>query len=191
MKPLFCLIGKSASGKTTIANILEEKKYGYRQVLSYTTRPPRYDGEIGHIFVSEEDFDNLGEFAGYTEYNGYRYGTTFDQLKESNIYVIDVPGIETLLRQHKKLNRAIRIIYFSSTVYTRINRMINRGSSDTEIVSRLLQDEEYDWYKKLDSLTWHYDNNEHADVDLYKIDANMPLSEVVSHVMYYINKYEE
>ena len=58
MKPLFLFVGKSASGKTTIVNLLE-KTYGYKAVESYTTRKPRYDGERGHIFISEGDFDNL------------------------------------------------------------------------------------------------------------------------------------
>ena len=54
-KPLFLFVGRSSSGKTTIANILEER-YGYKQVQSYTTRPPRYEGEVGHIFVNENEF---------------------------------------------------------------------------------------------------------------------------------------
>ena len=43
--PLFLFVGRSASGKTTIANILEEK-YGHKQVQSYCTRPPRYEGGV-------------------------------------------------------------------------------------------------------------------------------------------------
>ena len=69
--PLFLFCGRSASGKTTVADKLS-CQYGYRQIESYTTRPPRIPGEIGHIFISNEEFDNLGELAAYTEYNGYR-----------------------------------------------------------------------------------------------------------------------
>ena len=109
-KPLYLFVGRSASGKTTIANILEEK-HGYKQVQSYTTRPPRYNGEVGHVFISENEFDNLGELAAYTEYNGYRYCTTVEQLQECDVYVIDVLGVETLLK--KNINRPIVIIYFN------------------------------------------------------------------------------
>ena len=52
-EPLFLFVGKSASGKTTVANMLEEK-HGHVQVQSYTTRPPRYEGEVGHIFVNDK-----------------------------------------------------------------------------------------------------------------------------------------
>ena len=75
-KPLFLFVGRSASGKTTIADMLA-KEHGYKQVESYTTRKPRFDGERGHIFVSEEEFKNLGELAAYTYYNDNHYGTTF------------------------------------------------------------------------------------------------------------------
>jgi guanylate kinase len=61
-KPLFLLVGRSASGKSTVANMLEEQ-HGYKQVSSYTTRPPRYEGEVGHIFVNENEFKNLSELT--------------------------------------------------------------------------------------------------------------------------------
>lgn len=188
-KPLFLFVGKSASGKSTIANLLEQK-YGYKQVQSYTTRPPRYDGEPGHIFVTKEEFDNLGELAAYTLYNGNEYGTTFKQLEECDIYVIDVPGVETLL-QKNKIKRPICIIYFDTTVRTRINRMVERGASDMEIVSRLYHDEEYDWEKKLDSLIWHYTKIDNRDVELNLINANDNKEAVLELVLYYMRRYVE
>ena len=188
-KPLFLFVGKSASGKTTIADILEQK-HGYKQVYSYTTRPPRYEGEIGHTFVSNDEFNNLGDLAAYTEYNGHRYGTTFDQLKECDIYVVDVPGIETLLKKDKS-NRPIVILYFDTTVYTRINRMLDRYDSDMQIISRLLQDEQCDWYRKLDALVWHYDRIQGKNVQLYSVNANGEQSNVLELVLYYIKRHME
>lgn len=188
-KSLFLFVGKSASGKSTIANLLEQK-YGYKQVQSYTTRPPRYDGEPGHIFVTKEEFSNLGELAAYTLYNGNEYGTTFKQLEECDIYVIDVPGVETLL-QKNKIKRPICIIYFDTTVRTRINRMVERGASDMEIVSRLYNDEEYDWEKKLDSLIWHYTKIDNRDVELNLVNANDNKESVLELVLYYMRRYVE
>lgn len=187
-KPLFLFVGKSASGKTTIADLLQQK-YGYKQVYSYTTRKPRYNGEIGHIFVTKEEFDNLGELAAYTLYNGNEYGTTFQQLEKCDIYVIDVPGIETLL-QKDKITRPIVIIYFDTTVHTRINRMLERHDSDMQIVSRLLQDEQYDWYHKLDALVWHYDRLNGKDIQIYSVNANTEQQDVLEMVLYYM-KYAE
>lgn len=187
-KPLFLFVGRSASGKTTIANMLVEK-HGYKQVESYTTRKPRFNGETGHIFVSESDFNNLGELAAYTFYNGNHYGTTFEQLKECDIYVIDVPGVESLLQKFKDDNRPICIIYFDSSVYNRINRMIDRNDCDTAIVSRLLEDEKTDWYKQLDSLVWKSANIIGKDVQLYNINANDEPKNVMNLVLYYMKRH--
>ena len=183
-KPLFLFVGKSASGKTTIANILEQQ-YGHKQVNSYTTRTPRYDGEIGHVFVTEEEFKALGDMVAYTFYNNNHYGTTAEQLDQCSIYVVDVPGVKTLLENYKS-NRHIILIYFDTTVYTRINRMIDRGDSDMAIISRLLQDEKDDWLKQLDRLAWHYDRIAGKNVDLYSIDANGSEASVLEIVKYYM-----
>ena len=189
-KPLFLFVGRSASGKTTIANMLAEK-HGYVQVESYTTRPPRFNGEEGHIFVSEEEFNNLGELAAYTYYNNYHYGTTFEQLEMSDIYVVDVPGVESLLEKLKDDNRPICILYFKTSTYNRILRMLDRGDSDMMIISRLLQDEKDDWLKQLGSLEWKYSNIFGKDVQLHSINANGNLENVLGLVLYYIKRYEE
>ena len=189
-KPLFLFCGRSASGKTTIANMLSEQ-YGYVQVESYTTRQPRFDGEYGHIFVSQEEFESLGELAAYTYYNGNHYGTTFEQLEKSDIYVVDVPGIESLLEKLKDDKRPICILYFKTSVYNRILRMVDRGDSDMMIISRLLQDEKDDWIKQLESLTWKYSNIFGKNVELYNINANGSLESVLGLVLYYIRRHME
>lgn len=181
-KPLLLFVGKSSSGKTTIANILE-KEHGYRQVQSYTTRAPRYKGEVGHTFVTDEEFDNLGELAAYTFYNGHKYGTTYKQIDECDIYVIDPYGVKTLL-QNYKTDREIIILYFDATVYTRINRMIERGDSDNKIISRLLEDEEDDW---INDLRQSRNGAAHKNVSLYVLDANKSISDVVAQIFFFIN----
>ena len=186
-KPLFLFVGRSASGKTTIANMLAEQ-HGYKQIWSYTTRTPRYENEPGHIFVSEEEFHNLGELAAYTLYNGNHYGTTLEQLNECDIYVIDIPGLESLLQKLKDDNRPICVFYFDASVYNRVLRMLDRHDSDMMIISRLLEDEKIDWFKKLDSLAWHYNNIVGKDVQLYNINANSDPSCVMGLILYYMNR---
>lgn len=177
-KPLFLLVGKSASGKTTMADLLE-KTYGYKSVESYTTRKPRYDGERGHIFISEGDFDSLKGLVAYTEYDCHRYGTTSVQLDECDLYVVDIPGVETLLKKYNT-KRAIHIIYFDSNISTRILRMINRHDSDMAIIKRLLQDEKDDWFEQLNILTNDYDDHKH--VYLHRVDANQELADLFDNV---------
>ena len=180
-KPLLLFVGKSSSGKTTIANILE-KEHGYKQVSSYTTRSPRYENEIGHTFVSDEEFDNLGKLAAYTLYNGHKYGTTYKQIDECDIYVIDPAGVKTLLYNYNT-DREIYVIYFDSSVYTRINRMIERGDSDTKILSRLLEDEKDDWLTMLRHDTSHFKNKQ---ISVYVLDANKSIQDVMEQILFFI-----
>lgn len=186
MKPLFLFVGKSSSGKTTIANLLETT-YNYKSVESYTTRQPRYEGEHGHIFISEEEFDNLKNLVAYTEYNNHRYCATREQIDECDLYVVDVPGVETLLEKYST-ERSIYIFYFDANVHTRILRMIDRHDSDMEIIKRLLQDEEYNWYSKLRALLRYYTCFKHKDVTLYKINADENIENVLEQILYYINQ---
>ncbi len=187
--PLFLLVGPSGSGKTTVAEELESR-YNYKSVWSYTTRPKRHVGEKYHTFISDAEFDNLTNMVAYTVYNGYKYCTTKEQLDAADVYVVDIPGVETLL-QNYQTDRPIVVFYFDSTVTTRINRMIDRHDCDTAIVGRLHNDEAFDWYSKLDHIVWHYTNIEHKNVELYKIDANKSKEEVLDMVLYYIQQFME
>lgn len=187
-KPLFLFIGKSASGKTTIANLLEERE-GMKQVQSYTTRPPRFKGETGHRFIEDEKCYELKDIVASTLYNGYWYCATLEQINEADIYVIDVTGAKELLYNHEKINRNIHIIYFDVNVYERINRMVNRGGTDTQIVSRLLSDESFDWYKNLSELGMEiFDNKWWEYTNLCAINANGSTDDVYKEVFNLIDE---
>lgn len=179
-KPLYLLVGKSASGKTTVANILESQ-YDLPQLQSYTTRPKRHENETGHIFISNEEFDKLENIVAYTEYNGYRYCATQEQIDQASIYVIDVPGVDTLLEKYTT-KRPIIVLYFNAPVITRIERMIDRGSSDAEIVSRLYNDEKDDWIKQLSGILGYHNRGV-----MYFIDADESIDNVLMDIEFYTN----
>ena len=189
-KPLFLLVGKSASGKTTVAEYLEKAK-GMKLVQSYSTRLPRYEGETGHIFVTDEEFDKLENIIGYTEYHGHRYCSTKEQLDEADIYVVDPPGVETLLERYKKEDRTICIIYFSARLRTRIERMNNRGDAAVNIVGRLYNDSEYSWWDEIERIYNHYKSikgNNDVNLDLCCIDANQDFDSVIKNVIDVVNQ---
>ena len=189
-KPLYLFVGPSGSGKTTIVDELE-CRYQYKSLQSYTTRPPRCEDEYGHIFVSDNEFDNLQNIIAYTEYNGFRYCATEELINNADLYVIDCDGVDTLLSKYNS-DRTICIFYFDTTVSVRINRMIERGDSDMEIVSRLHNDEQFDWYDKLEKIVWNYSKlQDKQNVELYRVNANSSKANVLGLVLYYINKVEE
>jgi thymidylate kinase len=88
-----------------------------------------------------------------------------------------------------KSYRPVRIIYFDAAVSVRIERMVDREDSDMAIISRLHNDDTPDdWYGNLDKLVWHYKNLENIDIELYKINANENMENVIEQILYYINK---
>lgn len=124
-KFIFLIIGCSGSGKTTITEQLE-KRYGIKSIQSYTTRPPRYDGETGHTFVSNEKFDELTDRVGYTEFAGNRYCATSEQVEDNDLYVIDPKGVDFFMNAYKGSKKP-EIIFIDSDLTTRYDRMVKRA----------------------------------------------------------------
>lgn len=134
---ILCIIGRSGSGKTTIAEELEKR--GFVAVQSYTTRKPRFEGERGHTFVSDEEFNKLKNILAYNEYNGARYCTTMFQIDNSDVYVVDIPGLKMLREKYHGLKRIVAVGLMVSEEVAR-GRMLLRGDSDEKVKSRISED---------------------------------------------------
>jgi len=93
---MILIIGRSGSGKDFLAR--ELAKNGLSQVKSYTTRPPRYEGEDTHIFISAEEASRTKGKIATTVINGYEYFATAEQMKEDDVYIIDPRGSAELLQ---------------------------------------------------------------------------------------------
>ena len=131
---IFLIVGDSGSGKTTLVSELE-KQFKLKAVQSYTTRVPRYDGEYGHIFISQEEFKKLKpDMVAYTFYNGYEYGVTSNQIDENDLYVIDPRGIDFFKEKYFG-NKKYKTIYLKSSIETRIKRMEDRFIKDNNITT--------------------------------------------------------
>ncbi len=95
----FLIVGRTASGKDALKNILTSK-YGWTFVKSYTTRPRRTDSEDTHIFISKTEADQVPDTdrAAYTEINGCEYFATNEQVRDCMAYIIDPTGLYMLMR---------------------------------------------------------------------------------------------
>ena len=139
MKNLYLIIGPSGSGKTELAKNLA-KNLRMKSVESYTTRPPRYLNEPGHIFVTDDEFDALGEMCAYTEYNGYRYGVTKDILDASDVYVIDPAGAVYLADHYS--GKDLHYIWLVTTPAVCYERMLSRGDDEATAKKRVEYDQD-------------------------------------------------
>ena len=138
MKNIYLIVGPSGVGKTTLVERLA-KEHGLKQVESYTTRQPRYPGETSHIFVSDEEFDALGEMVAYTEYNGFRYGVTSDIIDSHDLYVIDPFGVDYMLARYRGC-KGVVVIWLVAEPDEIRRRMRARGDTDEMIAKRLAVD---------------------------------------------------
>lgn len=99
---LLLIIGRTASGKDTLANKLCENM-GLKQIISYTTRNKRENEGKTHRFVSEDVYYTMLEdskVAVDTNIDNNYYWVTIEQLYENDVYIVDYVGLKKL----KELN---------------------------------------------------------------------------------------
>lgn len=154
MKKLYCIMGRTCSGKTTLAKMVAEA-FNMKIVRSYTTRPMR-EGEnehtSDHTFVSDEDVKLFkGKIVSYTEINGYKYFVTKDMIMNSDIYVIDPDGYHMLAEYVERKNLKIKLvpIYIEVDIADQERRYIARGNTRKEFWDRYTSEtEQFDKFEK-------------------------------------------
>lgn len=139
---MIILIGESGSGKDTIQKQLVEN-FGYRKIVTYTTRPPR-DGEIDGVdyhFITEKEFREKklrNEFGETAEYRGWKYASAIDDYADNTVIILTPSGF----RKVKKLILPMPIMssYVRVPRRERLIRILNRGDDIEEAYRRSLSD---------------------------------------------------
>ena len=145
---IIVLVGKTASGKTTVANELC-KHHGYKRIITYTTRPMRVNEvqDVDYHFISDEQFNKMVENNEFTEYKRYNtvhgvwsYGSiiTREQEFSDDCYVIILTpqGLRDL---SKKVSRYVAF-YLNVNFKTQLERLKKRGDEEQQIIKRLIND---------------------------------------------------
>lgn len=138
---MIVLVGESASGKSSIEKHLVNY-YGFKKVVSYTTREPR-QGEVDGVdyhFINTERFLELkkqGFFAETAVYNGWNYGTAKKDCKDNKVAVLTPHG----LRQVAKLDGInVTSFYINVPRRDRLIKILQRGDNIEEAYRRNLSD---------------------------------------------------
>ena len=141
MGKIFCVMGKSATGKDTIyQKLLSESKLELKRIIPYTTRPIR-EGEVPgreYHFCTEEDVQRLEaegrivELRAYdTLYGIWKYFTVNDesiQLEKENYLLIGTLEAYTKIRDYFGEEKVLPI-YIEVEDGERLMRAISREKS--------------------------------------------------------------
>lgn len=158
MGKIFCLMGKSASGKDTIyGRLLKESRVKLKPVVPYTTRPMR-DGEVAgenYFFCTEEEEEALAragkiiELRQYdTVYGVWKYFTVDDGriCLDKNDYLM-IGTLETYAKIRDYFGEEyVYPIYVWTDDGVRLSRALSREQSQkepkyAEMCRRFLADE--------------------------------------------------
>lgn len=108
MYKIIALFGESGAGKDTILNELLMSYPKVHKIVPFTTRPPReyeLDGIDYHFITKKKFLEKIAkrDFAEYTFFNNWYYGTGVDDLQEDNINigVFNIQGITSLIQDKR------------------------------------------------------------------------------------------
>lgn len=179
---MLVLIGKAASGKDSVREILV-KKHGFHSIVTYTTRPMR-EGEIKNItyhYISENDFlqkIESGFFAEWKKYdvNGetWYYGSAKEDLKKADkntIIILTPEGV----RDIRDNDIDPTVIYLYTNLETIKKRLMKRNDTNDKLEDRIKRDTK---------------DFEFAEILADKIisnDFNDDINDVVDTIMYFYN----
>lgn len=168
------LIGKSASGKTTILKELVKK--GHKQIITYTTRPPRIGEKQGEAynFISQEEFTKKIEDGFFAEYQSFDaekgrwyYGSAKKDYIGDKIVILTPQG---LVKIKHNLNDDIFCIYLFSNRATIKKRLQERKDNKEEVERRIKSD--YIDFKNAEIL---------ADKIVYN-NLNSPIKDIIEKI---------
>lgn len=141
------LIGKSASGKDTLRDMLVKK--GLKVAISYTSRPRRpteIEG-LNYHYISLEEFEKREsenfflEAEPFRVQNGevWKYGRSYESVEKGDVFIATVTGASNMIR---KTNREqFYVVELVCDDKIRYERALKRGDDPSEATRRLTADD--------------------------------------------------
>lgn len=192
--PRIVIIGRSGTGKTTLAKTLQEAMSFIRNkdvtlLKTTTTRPARPDEEDYH-FISKEEAAQIPDEDKclHTTIGEHEYFTTENEVKAAEIMILDPSGVQEVIRLLP--DTPLFIIYTTNEETITPDMLRARGTTD-EIQEQRKADENSrfdEFEKKLDCFGKYYaETSPGTIVTLYSTTYN--LVEYARNIATYINCY--
>lgn len=187
--PLIMIAGRSACGKSTLVE-RACKDMSLQAIPSYTTRKARYDGEQGHTFVTDEEYDLLENRVAENSFCSNRYCVTAEQIDNPayTFYVVDCEGIRSFNRNYAG-KRPVYTVQIGCDERIRVERLKHRYSkicqNEVEMLNKVLDRVVADnkEFGELDDLTTYYIDNSFDEESSYA-----KFKELVTRIMKGDNK---
>ena len=175
---IICVVGKTSSGKDTVARIIKDK-YNIDMVVSYSTakrRPDQIEG-VHHYFITDEKMEELKNNASiiaYTknEVSGIQYCATLESIKSDIcVYIINPNGIDYMRKNNFNDFVSIYVDCKDSKI---IIRGTKRGDSILKLSERLsLEKEEWENFRDTKQYDYYIDNSGSYDDLVSQVDRVM------------------
>lgn len=167
----FLVLGRTASGKSTIVKNAAEK-LNMTVLKSYCTRPPRNgESDTDHIFVKPEDVEKYtDDMIAYTDkIDEYERFATLEQFLKSDFYIIDPVGVQ-YLKSLNIPNVELVEIYIRVPTMELAKRAKKRGDKMTDFDKRFYEEnDQFTEYEKEQKFKWHVLNNTTIDDAVNKL----------------------
>ena len=183
---IIVLVGESASGKSTIENLIRNRNKSFSKIVSYTTRPMR-DKEtegIDYHFISDEEFESMiknDDFVEFAKYRGWNYGSAKKDYNDNknHIAVLTPHGCRTLKRWGDNNNTKIISIYFKVDRRSRMIKILNRGDDIDEAYRRNISDVgQFDGFEDEADYIINNDNYKKGIEEIYSETMNIVKGEM-------------
>ena len=179
---MICILGKTASGKTSIVNKLVNL-HNMHQIITYTSRPIRKNEkqDVTYHYISEDNFKQKileGFFAEWktynTEFGVWYYGTALEDLEsadDNSVIILTPAGYKDVIKRISK--NKMTSIYIHADDSTILKRLKSRGDNEDEAIRRL----------NSDNIDFEGIENE-ADYIVHNDDTNMNdvVAEIIKHI---------
>lgn len=185
MHKLFCIIGRTGSGKSTLVKKAADE-LGLKILKSYTTRPMRESESIensDHIFISPDEVGKYrNDMVAYTERVNYCNFATKQQIMNADLYIINPSGYKELLKSTEKMDVELIPILINTSLINVIDRVRKSRDPETWMRNSLNENDEFAIFEHSNDAKYVIENNKdiYYAYEILELIINQELGKTVN-----------